>query len=89
MAFAWTPPAVLHALTPPPGLNTPVVNEVRTAVVMLAGSNPGLLAQSRGERRFGFVLTDSEPGDVAEVVPLGGATMPRTMTSARLMACTS
>ena len=57
-----------------------MVSEVRTAVVMLAGSNDGLLAQSSVARRLPPVA-DSAPGVVAGVVPLGGAMTPRTMTS--------
>src|SRR5258708_29399738 len=89
MASAWTPPTVLHGVTLPPGLNTPRVNALRIAIVRLAGSNAGVFAQSGVDRRLPLEATDSAPGTVADVVPLGGATMPRTMMSYRLMACTS
>ncbi len=69
MAFAWTPPAVLHGVTPTPGLKTPVVSEVRIAVVMLAGSNDGLLAQSSVARRLP-PAADSAPGVVANCTNL-------------------
>src|SRR5258706_5683846 len=85
MAFAWTPPAVLHGVTPTPGLKTPVVSEVRIAVVMLAGSNDGLLAQSSVARRLP-PAADSAPGVVAREVSPTGAEQPPSTPARRLIA---
>src|SRR5258708_60142 len=88
MAFPWTPPPPFPAPAPG-GWKTPIRNAPRTDAMMLAGTVPGVLAQSVEERMFGFVLAEREPGVVEEEVPLGGAMTPRTRTSTRLMDWTS